>query len=283
MIDDRFASDIDRLTRLPPGRHYGGSLDSESWVMVGRDLRDVTQWSTIPPLASLTFVWGDGACSLKFEKGELRMEPGDCMWVDAEFVHRGENFPGSDFLTVFLARSRTQDPVLDLAPIGAAVRRAPPDLARLLTRLAVLLLDGAPTGMAVGPFLDTILEWVVTNFEPLRATNPIGDAMLSAKAMLRDRSSDGVKISDVAEAVGLSFPELSRHFKIRYRMTPECYRNQLRLALATRELAKGGTITAAAHNAGFSDAAHLSRTCKQQYGITPLAWSRRVNVGLAAN
>lgn len=81
---------VARLKALPPGRHYGASADSDCWVMVGRDLRDVTHWSIVPPAASLTFAWGEGGCAVEFGGGGFQMTRGDWMWIDAGFAHRGE-------------------------------------------------------------------------------------------------------------------------------------------------------------------------------------------------
>lgn len=244
--------------------------------MVGRDLRDVTTWSIVPPAASLTFTWGEGGCALEFGGGTLRMGPGDWMWIDAGFVHRGENLPGSDFLTVFIPEKYVKAASLHIAPIGAAAQRAPADLADLLTRLAALLLDGASTRAIEAPFLDTILDWVGTTFKPQDAVDRHDGPAFRAAAMLRDRPGHELRIVDIADAVGLSRSELSRRFKAYFRVTPKLYRKQLRLALATRALAKGSSVLTAAHDAGFSDTAHLSRTFREQYGIAPSSWSRRV-------
>ena len=265
-----------RLLALPSGRHYGASADSDCWVMIGRDLRDVSSWSIVPPAASLTFAWGKGGCSLEFGGGRLRTRPGDWMWIDAGFAHRGENQPGSDFLTVFISDQYVNAAALHVAPIGAAAQRAPSELASMLTRLAVLLLDGVSTQTIEAPFLDTILDWVGTSFEPHEAGNRRGDLISRAAAMLRDTASGERRIVDIADAVGLSHSELSRQFKRYYRLTPKLYRKQVRLAQATRALAAGSSVLAAAHDAGFSDSAHLSRTFREQYGIAPSRWSRQV-------
>ena len=143
---------VARLLALPSGRHYGASADSDCWVMIGRDFRDVSSWSIVPPAASLTFAWGKGGCSHEFGGGMLQMRPGDWMWIDAGFVHRGENQPGSDFLTVFIPDQYVTAAALHIAPIGAAAQRAPGELASILTRLAVILLDGSATQTIEAPY-----------------------------------------------------------------------------------------------------------------------------------
>jgi len=51
----------------------------------------------------------------------------------------------------------------------------------------------------------------------------------------------------------------------------------LRLQRASGELMRGASITEAAHQAGFSDAAHLSRTFRRMLGTTPSEVARRRN------
>jgi len=56
----------------------------------------------------------------------------------------------------------------------------------------------------------------------------------------------------------------------------------LRLQQACCELMAGASVTAAAHAAGFSDAAHLTRTSRRMLGMTPtdLALRRRMSRGV---
>jgi AraC-like DNA-binding protein len=57
----------------------------------------------------------------------------------------------------------------------------------------------------------------------------------------------------------------------------------LRLQRASYELMNGATVTETAHIAGFSDAAHLTRTFRRMPGTTPtdLAGRKRMSEGLS--
>ncbi|MBC7794867.1 MAG: helix-turn-helix transcriptional regulator [Clostridia bacterium] len=272
-------SAVERLRALTPGRHYGGSPDSDCWVMVGRDLTDITGWSIVPPAASLTFVWDEGACLLFYDGGSLHMGPGDWMWIDSGFAHSGVNVPGSNFLTVFISDKLVAEAGLDLAPIGAWAQPAPKELAASLTTLAVLLLDRKPAKAFERPMLAALLDYVGTVFEP-RQIFVVDSAVQQARSILDSDPLSKLPVSSVARLVDLSGSELSRRFKARFRISPVMYRKQLRLALATRGLLQGDSVSTAAYSAGFSDAAHLSRTFKQQYGMNPSTWVQRLTTAV---
>src|SRR5262249_56048786 len=57
----------------------------------------------------------------------------------------------------------------------------------------------------------------------------------------------------------------------------------LRLQRAACDLKDGASVTSAAHRAGFSDAAHLTRTFRRMLGATPsdLALLKRVTLGFS--
>ncbi len=244
--------------------------------MIGRDFRELTRWTIVPPAASLTLAWGEGRCAIEFRGGSLRMAPGDWMWIDAGFAHSGENLPGSDFLTLFIPDDRVCSAHLGQARIGAAAQQAPPELAGMLASLAVLLLDGASTRSTEAPLLDTLLDQVRTSFEARAPTPDAGNPLQRAAALLGDEGCHEMRIADIARAVGLSSPQLSRQFRDCFRLSPKLFRKQARLAIATRALARGDSVLAAAHAAGFADSAHLSRSFREQYGIGPRRWSQQV-------
>ena len=146
----------------------------------------------------------------------------------------------------------------------------------MLIGLSALMLEGGATTPFEAPARDTILDWVGTAFEPMEGGAQGDPVMERVVGMLRSDPRSDRWIADIAGEVGLSGPELSRRFSKRHHMTPTGYRKQQRLAVATRALAAGQSVSAAAHAAGFSDAAHLSRTFKDQYGISPSRWAGRV-------
>lgn len=82
-----------------------------------------------------------------------------------------------------------------------------------------------------------------------------------------------LSVVDLARKIGVSESHLSHKFSEQIGVPVSRYRMWLRVLEASRNLGRGETVTAAAHNAGFSDAAHLSRTFKRLFGQSPGALS----------
>lgn len=91
----------------------------------------------------------------------------------------------------------------------------------------------------------------------------------TAIAQMQARLSGPISLSDAAAAAHLS-PSRFRHLFIE--QTGSVFRAYilwLRLNVAIRAAMSGYSWTAAAHEAGFADSAHLSRTFRRMFGIVP--------------
>ena len=74
---------------------------------------------------------------------------------------------------------------------------------------------------------------------------------------------------EMAALVHLSPTRFSHWFVEQTGLPLRSYAKWLRLTQALQHLAKGGLLTEAAHEAGFSDSAHFSRTFRALLGIDP--------------
>ncbi len=86
---------------------------------------------------------------------------------------------------------------------------------------------------------------------------------------IRARVRGAITLSDVAASAALS-PGRFRHLFVRE--TGAAFRPYvlwLRLNVAIECSMRGGSWTEAAHEAGFADSAHLSRTFKRMFGMNP--------------
>jgi AraC-like DNA-binding protein len=84
-----------------------------------------------------------------------------------------------------------------------------------------------------------------------------------AEAHLDERLS----VADVAEVVGLSIDRMSHLFVEQTGLAFRTYLLWLRMRRAVEAYAEGAALTAAAHEAGFADSAHFSRTFRRMFGV----------------
>lgn len=100
---------------------------------------------------------------------------------------------------------------------------------------------------------------------------PSDPRVLAAIAYIRDRVEHSISLPEVAAAAHLS-PSRFRHlFVAETGMPLRTYLLWRRLLRVWELLMEGETLAGAAHAAGFSDSAHLSRTARTMFGLPPSA------------
>lgn len=103
------------------------------------------------------------------------------------------------------------------------------------------------------------------------ATGVVDERVAKAIAHARERLQSGVTLASAAEAAALS-PSRLRHLFMQETGTGfRVYVLWLRLNAAIQAAQAGRNWTEAAHEAGFADSAHLTRTFKRMFGINPAA------------
>jgi AraC-like DNA-binding protein len=90
-----------------------------------------------------------------------------------------------------------------------------------------------------------------------------------ALARLDGDAASPIRLTELAELVGISRYQLLRAFVREVGATPHAYLVQRRVFLARRLLAAGRPIVQAAMDAGFADQSHLTRAFVRQFGVTP--------------
>jgi AraC-like DNA-binding protein len=100
---------------------------------------------------------------------------------------------------------------------------------------------------------------------------------------LRQRleAPNAVSLENLANVAGLSRSRLMHVFTESVGVPLRPYVLWLRLQRASGELMRGASVTEAAHCAGFSDAAHMTRTFRRMLGTTPSELARRRQEGRA--
>lgn len=101
---------------------------------------------------------------------------------------------------------------------------------------------------------------------PSRAGHPVVAAALQVAA---DAAYGPPTLRELAAAVAISPSRLSHLFTQHVGLPYAAWRRWTRLQLAVGTVRAGGSLTDAAHAAGFTDSAHLTKTCRDLFGITP--------------
>jgi len=101
------------------------------------------------------------------------------------------------------------------------------------------------------------------------AGTPVDLRVIKAIGYVAARVRAPVSLADAAAAAALS-PSRFRHLFVQETGTPfRAYLLWLRLNVAIQAAMAGASWTAAAHEAGFADSAHLARTFKRMFGFNP--------------
>ena len=90
-------------------------------------------------------------------------------------------------------------------------------------------------------------------------------------AWASERLDRTLSLADAVPVAGLSSSRLRHLFVEQTGLPFKTYLLWLRLSRALAIVATGSPLTAAAHEAGFSDSAHLSRTFRRMFGVAPTA------------
>jgi AraC-like DNA-binding protein len=129
-------------------------------------------------------------------------------------------------------------------------------------------------------------RWLTEFLHPRRATaiHPGVRRVLSYLQAPRT-ASDDLSLTALAGVAGLSSSRLMHAFTQSVGVPLRPYILWLRLQRAACDLMNGASVTNAAHRAGFSDAAHLTRTFRRMLGATPsdLALLSRLSLGFSSD
>lgn len=225
-----------------------------------------------------------GGATLGIGPGDaVLFAPGEahgCLPVDGEALsYRSVAVPD-----VELARALGRE-AGSLRPIRFAVRDAA--LIRAVDVVCALAADPDADALAQEEALAVLAARVAARCENPRAcgkaaANAAPGGVERARSLLEERCVEGVALSELAEAAGLSRCHLVRAFSARTGLTPHRYLQALRANRARRLIADGLAPSQAAAQSGFSDQAHMTRVFKALFGLTPARYRASVERGRRA-
>ncbi|AQT96080.1 MULTISPECIES: helix-turn-helix domain-containing protein [Pseudomonas] len=148
----------------------------------------------------------------------------------------------------------------------------------LETQGEVSVLYAEPAVFDLAPLLHQDLSLEALRRLPRRS---LDDPRLArALAALDQQLTGKVSAQALAQAAHLSLSQLERLFCDQLGLPVRRLVLWRRLRIALQLALAGGTLTEAAHGAGFADSAHFSRTMKQLFGVTAAASLRQLDVQL---
>ncbi|MGW5439601.1 helix-turn-helix transcriptional regulator [Nocardia asteroides] len=138
------------------------------------------------------------------------------------------------------------------------------------------LRDPTRSVVAAGDFVDGLLGTLAeAGGGAAVARHPAVVAAVAALPALVARGP--VRTGEVAARVGLSASRLTHLFTAQVGLPLRRYILWLRLMSAVELARAGHDLTTIAHTAGFADSAHLTRTCREIFGLPPSALTGAVD------
>jgi AraC-like DNA-binding protein len=104
---------------------------------------------------------------------------------------------------------------------------------------------------------------------------PLDVRLVRILRLLQTAVNQPVRLQTLANELNVSPTWLSHRFAQEVGLPLRRYVVWLRLRRAVESVLRGASWTQAAHAAGFSDSAHLSRSFRENFGISPTALMRR--------
>jgi AraC-like DNA-binding protein len=135
------------------------------------------------------------------------------------------------------------------------------------------------------PNEDRVERWLIKFLHPGTRDRVIHPGVQRALSYLGEpqAGSDDLSLKTLAGIARLSPSRFMHAFTESVGVPVRPYILWLRLQRAACDLKDGASVTSAAHRAGFSDAAHLTRTFRRMLGVTPsdLALLKRLSLGVS--
>lgn len=182
--------------------------------------------------------------------------------------HRPHEFDGCDgtIAQIFLEPETDQGRVL-LERFGRSdISELPSEIQRQAANVLAARFAARASATALVADARAVID-ALAGQAPVRRTL---DARIAAAVdVIAHRAAAPLSLVDVARAVHLSPGRLRHLFVEQTGTTFRAYLLWLRINRAVNAMMNGSSWTEAAHFAGFADSAHLSRTFRRMFGVSP--------------
>lgn len=163
--------------------------------------------------------------------------------------------------------------LLFLDPESAAAARLPPGAAGLapldLPAPLAACIDALPPEGDCAAAAAVVQDWLTHLPLPQAQANARDARIEQALARLREDPARRWPAAAVAQLAGLSAGRFMHLFRAHTGLPLRRYLLWLRLRRAMAAAMAGASLTEAAHEAGFSDSAHLTRSFRSMFGLAP--------------
>jgi AraC-like DNA-binding protein len=123
-----------------------------------------------------------------------------------------------------------------------------------------------PSAEGAARLITGVVRSLVAGPPPLKRTDP---RIVRALEVIRKGDVRSMPLEEAAKSVYLSPSRFAHLFKEEVGVPFRRYMLWRKLSRAMEEFGRGSNLTNAAHAAGFTDSAHLTRTWRQMFGISP--------------
>lgn len=222
---------------------------------------------------------GESRGVIRYRRWSYDVEPGQVLLMEPGEVHVTRSLQGTaNFRMLRLAKDALQR----LAGVECEELhfKKPFVLNRTLWNRLCTVHASVVAGADAGVVSDGLRALVssATTLAGSRADRPRDDPVRSevgrAVALLRARSQERVSLRELSGHAGLTRFRLVQLFSAELGLPPMQYLLEFRLSAARDRLARGASITDAAHEVGFYDHAQFSRLFKRSTGLTPREYRR---------
>lgn len=112
---------------------------------------------------------------------------------------------------------------------------------------------------------------------PMQLPRPVTlKRLVRARDQLHASLHEGVSLAELAKQAHMSPSYFLRAFRQVFGETPHAYLINLRLEHSRRVLARGGSITEACFESGYSSVGSYSALFARRFGLSPKRWQQRV-------